>query len=226
MRKLLPLLLAIAACESATEPPDTYSYHVILPDGYQQNATSSYPLIFALHGAGGIGDLQPVFDAYAANDTQFPFIAVLPDAGNVGWITTSLRGTLDDVRAKYRVDTERIYTTGMSAGAYAAWRLAASRPEDFAAIVLTAGGGLDDFACGLKNIPTWLLHNENDPVVPTSESIELYDAIIACGGLARQTLYPPPSGRHPHDAWIPTYGNRAFYDWLLRHRRGQPGAIN
>lgn len=226
MRKLLSLVLAITACESVTEPPATYSYHVILPDGYQPNATTSYPLIFALHGAGGIGDLQPVFDAYAAHDTQFPFIVVLPDADDFGWVTTSLRGTLDEVRAKYRVDSDRMYATGMSAGAYAAWRLAASRPHDFAAIVLTAGGGLDDFACGLKRIPTWLLHSQNDPVVPTSESTELYDAIIGCGGLARLTIYPPPSGRHPHDAWIPTYSNGAFYDWLLRHRRGDPGPLN
>ena len=226
MRKLLCLLWFVAACESATAPPDTYSYRVILPDGYQQNATSRYPLIFALHGAGGINDLAPVFDEYASADAQFGFIVVLPDAAEYGWVTTSLRGTLDDVVAKYRVDAQRMYVTGMSAGAYAGWRLAASRPADFAAIVLTAGGGLDDFACGLKNVPTWLVHNQGDPVVPTSESIELYDAIVACGGLAKLTVNPPPSGLHPHNAWTPTYSNRAFYDWLLRHRRGTPGTVN
>jgi predicted peptidase len=228
MRKLLLLTFSVilAACDSITEPPTTYSYQVILPDGYNQNPTATWPLIFALHGAGGIGDLAPVFDAYGASDTQFPFIVILPDAEDFGWITTSLRGTLDDVKTKFRVDSERIYATGMSAGAYAAWRLAASRPNDFAAIVLTAGGGLDDFACSLKHVPTWLLHNQNDPVVPTSESTELYDAIVNCGGLARLTIYPPPTGYHPHDAWRPTYSNPAFYDWLLRHRRGQPGALN
>jgi predicted peptidase len=226
MRKLLCLLALLVACESATEPPAAYTYRVILPDGYQQNASATYPLIFALHGAGGIGDMAPVFEAYAAADPQFPFIVVLPDAKEFGWVTTSLRGTLDDVKAKYRVDSERTYVTGMSAGAYAGWRLAASRPADFAAIVLTAGGGLDDFACSLKHVPTWLLHNQGDPVVPTSESIELYDAIVACGGLAKMTIYPPPSGRHPHDAWTPTYGNSAFYGWLLLHRRGQPGIVN
>ena len=226
MRRLLALLLVAAACESATAPPDTYSYRVILPDGYQQNASSTYPLIFALHGAGGIGDLAPVFDQYANADTQFGFIVVLPDAEEYGWVTTSLRGTVDDVLAKYRVDTQRVYVTGMSAGAYAGWRLAASRPGDFAAIVLTAGGGIDDFACGLKNVPTWLIHNQNDPVVPTSESIELYDAIVACGGLAKLSVNPPPPGLHPHNAWTPAYSNRAFYDWLLRHRRGAPGTVN
>ena len=226
MRKLLLPLLFTLACETVNEPPTAYSYRVILPDAYQQNTTASWPMIFALHGAGGINDLAPVFDAYAAADPQFQFIVVLPDARDVGWVTSSLRGTVDDAKAKYRVDNERVYVTGMSAGAYAGWRLAASRPNDFAAIVLTAGGGLDEFACGLKNVPTWIAHNQNDPVVPTSESIELYDAILACGGLAKLTLYPPPSGRHPHDAWTPMYSNSSFYGWLLLHRRGQPGAVN
>jgi predicted peptidase len=216
----------LAACNSATAPPDRYSYEVILPDGYQQNTAAEWPVIFALHGAGGVGDLTPVFQNFAAADAQFPFIVVLPDAEDVGWVTTSLRGTLDDVKVQYRIDEARIYATGMSAGAYAAWRLAASRPTDFAAIVLVAGGGLDDFACGLKNIPVWLVHNQNDPVVPTSESTELYDAIVACSGLAKLTVNPPPSTTHPHDAWSGTYGNKFFYDWLLRHRRGQPGAVN
>ncbi|HEY0306083.1 MAG TPA: hypothetical protein VGC44_14015, partial [Longimicrobiales bacterium] len=103
MRKLLVPLLFLAACESTTAPPDSYSYQVILPDAYQQNPAATWPVIFALHGAGGIGDLQPVFEAYAAGDTQFPFIVVLPDAKDAGWVTTALRATLDDVAAKYRV---------------------------------------------------------------------------------------------------------------------------
>lgn len=222
MRKLLLLAWLLAGCESATAPPDIYSYQVILPDNYQQNATATWPTIFALHGAGGIGDMAPVFN----NSAPGSFIVIMPDAKDAGWVTTSLRNTLDDVKTKYRVDTDRLYATGMSAGAYAVWRLAASRPTDFAAIVLTAGGGLDEFACSLKNIPVWLVHNQGDPVVPPSESTELYDAIVACNGLARLTLQPPPPGAHPHDAWSSTYGSSAFYDWLLRHRRGVPGPVN
>jgi predicted peptidase len=223
---LLGLVLLLAACESATAPPDVYDYDVILPDAYQQNPSANWPVILALHGGGGIGDLSPIFNNFANADPQFDFIVVLPDAASAGWVTSSLRQTLDDVKTRYRVDLDRIYVTGMSAGAYAAWRLAASRPTDFAAIVLVAGGGLDEFACSLTHVPVWLVHNQNDPVVPPSESTELYDAIQACSGLGRLSITQPPAGAHPHDAWSATYGNRFFYDWLLRHRRGEPGALN
>ena len=99
-------------------------------------------------------------------------------------------------------------------------------PNDFAAIVLVAGGGVDEFACTLKHIPVWLIHNQADNVVPPSESIELHEAIQACSGLSRLTLNTSlPPGAHPHDAWSATYGSRGFYDWLLRHRLGIPGPL-
>ncbi|HEY0673864.1 MAG TPA: PHB depolymerase family esterase [Longimicrobiales bacterium] len=222
---LIGALCLLAACESATEPPAVYQYETILPAGYDQSATTTFPVIFALHGANGIGDMEPVFRAAAAANPEF--IVIMPDAEEHGWVTSSLRGTLADVVANYRVDSDRIYGTGMSAGAYAIWRLAASRPEDFAALVLVAGGGLDDFACGLSHIPVWLVHNQNDPVVPPSESTELYNAIQACDGLAQLTIYTTvPPGRHPHDAWSATYGGSYFYDWLLRHERGTPGPLD
>ena len=226
LRFCLIVLVLCAACESTTEPPDVYSYETILPAGYASNPTATYPVILALHGASGPGSIAPVFRAFSAADPQFGFIVVMPDASDDGWVTTSLRGTLDDIKSRYRVSADRVYVTGMSAGAYAAWRLATSRPTDFAAIVLTAGGGVDEFACTLKQIPVWLIHNQADNVVPPSESIELHEAIQACNGLSKLTINTVlPPGTHPHDAWSATYGNRAFYDWLMRHRRGVPGAL-
>jgi predicted peptidase len=227
MRRFFMIILVIfAGCESATAPPDTYEYETILPAGYAANPTATYPVILALHGGAGPASITTVFRAFTNADPQFGFILVMPDAGDAGWVTTSLRNTLDDIKSRYRVNLDRVYVTGQSAGAYAAWRLATSRPTDFAAIVLVAGGGVDEFACTLKHIPVWLVHNQADNVVPASESIELHEAIQNCAGLSKLTINTSlPPGAHPHDAWSGTYGNRAFYDWLLRHRRGVPGAL-
>jgi predicted peptidase len=226
-RFLLSILVLVCGCDSTTEPPDVYGYETILPAGYAANATARWPVILALHGAGGPGSITPVFRAAANADPQFGFILVMPDAGEAGWVTSSLRGTLDDIKAKYRVDPDRMYVTGMSAGAYAAWRLATSRPTEFAAIVLVAGGGVDEFACTLKHIPVWLIHNQADNVVPASESIELHEAIQRCSGLSRLTINTQlPPGTHPHDAWSATYGGSAFYEWIMRHRLNAPGPLN
>jgi predicted peptidase len=228
MRRFSLILLAMfCGCDSATAPPDAYEYETILPAGYDVNVTAQWPVIFALHGGAGPNSIATVFRSYTSADPQFGFILVMPNDDGKGWVTTSLRGTLDEIKSRYRIDPDRVYLTGQSAGAYSAWRLAASRPTDFAAIVLVAGGGVDEFACTLKQIPVWLVHNQADNVVPASESIELHEAVQACSGLSRLTLNTSlPAGTHPHDAWSALYGNRGFYDWLLRHRRGVPGAMN
>jgi predicted peptidase len=224
-RFLLVLLVLIGGCESATAPPAVYPFAAYMPSGYASNTTTRYPLILALHGAGGPDSFRETFRNVALSP-NFGFILVIPDAGDAGWVTTSLRSTLDKVLADFRVDPDRIYITGMSAGAYAAWRLSFARMNEVAAVVLVAGGGLDEFACSMKNIPTWLVHNQADNVVPPSESIELHDAIQACGGRSRLTINTTvPPGTHPHDAWNPLYGSADFYSWLLRHRRGVPGAL-
>jgi predicted peptidase len=228
MRRFLIFLLVIfAGCDSATAPPDIYDYETILPAGYNANVSATWPVIFALHGGAGPEGIASVFRSFANADPQFGFIVIIPNDDGAGWVTTSLRGTVEEMKGKYRVDPDRVYVTGQSAGAYSGWRLAASRPADFAAIVLVAGGGVDEFACTLKQVPVWLVHNQADNVVPPSESIELHEAIQACGGLSRLTINTQlPPGTHVHDAWSATYGNRAFYDWLLRHRRGVPGPVN
>lgn len=224
-RFLFIILIIVCGCESATAPPDVYQYEALLPAGYSANPAATYPLIFALHGAGGPGSINTTFRTVATRP-EFGFIVVMPDAGDAGWVTTSLRGTLDDIKSKYRVDPDRIYITGLSAGAYAGWRLAFSRANEVAAIVLVAGGGLDDFACSLKHVPVWLVHNQADDVVPPSESIELHEAIQNCDGLSRLTINTQvPPGGSPHNAWSNLYGGTEFYSWLLRHQLGEPGSI-
>jgi predicted peptidase len=176
----------------------------------------------ALHGAGGPVDQD--FEDAVAQDPNFPFILVLPRGRDGGFASSSVRQTLEAELPKYRVDNDRMYITGFSAGAYTAWRVAAGWPERFAAIVLIAGGGLDELACAVKEVPVWLIHNTNDSVVPASESIELADAIRACSGIVTLTLLEAPPGGTGHNAWSQYYRSLSFYDWLLQHRLGEPSA--
>ena len=46
----------------------------------------------------------------------------------------------------------------------------------------------------------------------------LVNALQACGGTVRYTLYPDVD----HDAWTETYNDPALYDWLLEQPRAQP----
>lgn len=105
-----------------------------LPDDYQ-SGSKRYPLIVFLHGKSRSGtDLSKLaydgipywinngvrFQAVNPVDAKlYKFIVVCPQALEWGLTPKMLNNVLDQVVAKYRVDTTRIYLTGYSAGGWA-----------------------------------------------------------------------------------------------------------
>jgi predicted peptidase len=113
------------------------------------------------------------------------------------------------------VDEDRIYLTGLSMGGYATWAWATLQPGRFAAIAPIAGGWAPEDACKLKELPIWAFHGAKDSVVPVGPHQQMIDAINACGGDAKFTVYPDAD----HDSWTATYANPELFEWFLRHRR-------
>ena len=197
-------------------------YLLFLPDGFSKKK-QGWPMILFLHGAGERGsDLKKVKKhgppKIVEKRKDFPFIVVSPQCPKDDWWTDKvevLTHLLDDIVAKYDVDTERIYLTGLSMGGYGTWTLAAAYPDRFAAIAPICGGGKRIMALRLKDIPVWAFHGAKDRVVPLKESEEMVNAIKARGGDARLTVYPDAG----HDSWTVTYNNKELYDWFLKHRK-------
>jgi predicted peptidase len=197
-------------------------YLLFLPEGYGQQQ-KKWPLILFLHGSGERGDdLEKVKKHGPPKIVQtrkdFPFIVVSPQCPeDDGWTTRTevLINLLDEIIARYDVDTERVYLTGLSMGGYGSWALASEYPDRFAAVVPICGGGNRTMSLMLKDVPIWAFHGGKDNAVPVEESKELVDAINARGGNAKLTIYPEA----PHDSWTQTYNNQELYDWLLEHRR-------
>lgn len=151
---------------------------------------------------------------------DFPAIVISPQCPQDGSWTTELQldaleGLLDQVTKKYRVDQDRIYLTGLSMGGYGTWELAMRQPKRFAALVPICGGGDLARASLLKDVPIWIFHGAKDEVVSPEESQRMYDALKACGGNVRFTLYPEAD----HLSWVPAYADPALYDWLFQQRR-------
>ena len=197
-------------------------YLLFLPEGYGQQQ-KRWPLILFLHGAGERGDdLEKVKTHGPPKIVQtrkdFPFIVVSPQCPEGDWWTKKtevLINLLDEIVARYDVDTERVYLTGLSMGGYGSWALACDYPDRFAAVVPICGGGNRTMSLMLKDVPIWAFHGAKDSVVPVEESKEIVDAINARGGNAKLTIYPEAN----HDSWTATYNNQELYDWLLEHRR-------
>jgi predicted peptidase len=181
------------------------------------------PLVLFLHGSGERGDdLARVctqgLPRAIERGRNVPFVSIAPlcPAG-MTWtaLLSPLRELLDTVVPAMRIDTRRIYLTGISMGGFGAWQLAAHLPERFAALVPICGGGNTEWAAKLARLPTWVFHGSDDRVVPSACSETMVSALERVGAPVRLTLYEGVA----HDSWTRTYDDPELYHWLLAQRR-------
>jgi polyhydroxybutyrate depolymerase len=152
----------------------TYLIHV--PASYDGHAV---PLVLVFHGGGGqppgmvwISGMNDVSDRHG-------FIAVYPAGLNRQWHDgrTVAGSAPDDVvfidalihklESEYRIDSKRIYTTGLSNGAFFSLRLACDLGGEIAAIAPVAGSipvGFHD-ACENQPVSVMMINGTADPLV-------------------------------------------------------------
>jgi predicted peptidase len=220
-----------------------YDYLLSLPTG-PAPADGRWPLILFLHGAGERGsDVWKVAKHGPAKLAQAgakltsgeqesaallkeKFILVSPQCpAGQNWDDATVMALLDHVMSELKVDTSRVYLTGLSMGGFATWRLGLRYPARFAAIVPVCGGNsyLDTiFALGenksaLRKLGIWAFHGAKDPVVPLEESQRLVDALKKNNAVTDLTLTIFPEAKH--DSWTEAYAKPEVFRWLLEHHR-------
>lgn len=199
-------------------------YLLSIPADYNKDASKKWPLILFLHGSGERGsDVNLVAKhgppKLAAAEPTGPlasqFIVVSPQCPEGRWWKPDeLLTLIDDVIATHRVDTDRVYCTGLSMGGFGTWELASMYPERFAAVAPLCGGGRTEFARRMKTLPIWIFHGDADTAVPVQRSIEMNAALEKVKGNVKLTVYPGVG----HDCWTQTYANPELYTWLLSHK--------
>lgn len=193
---------------------------VSLPEGYDADASRRWPLLVFLHGAGERGDSLetvsvhgPIKERRAGRD--LPFVIVAPQVPEGGrWTVGRVAAAMDDAIARYRIDTDRVYVTGLSMGGFGTWEAIEQMPDRIAAAVPICGGGNPIGIGAAKDVPVWNFHGAMDAVVPIGASVEMVRRLRAAGGDVTFTVYPDAG----HDSWTETYANPAVYEWLLSHR--------
>lgn len=205
-------------------------YLLFLPGGYNGKERKRWPLLLFLHGAGERGtNLARVAvhgpPKIVKSRPDFPFILVSPQCPNgETWSNDGLLALLDQIISTCKVDTNRVYLTGLSMGGYGTWSLGMQYPERFAAIAPVCGGGETirvllasrQKMAALKSLGVWAFHGAKDPVVPLEESERMVSALKKVGVKeVRLSVYPEAQ----HDSWTQTYRNEDLYQWFLEHRR-------
>jgi predicted peptidase len=209
--------------------PSTLNYLLFMPRDTTAVENGKYPLIITLHGIGERGsDLWKVknegLPKILDGNNTFPFIVVSPQCpSTTEWyyndgVQQLVNKMIDSVIARYPVDTNRIYLTGLSMGGIGTLDLAIRYPKRFAALIPIAFRIEDGWdLCTIKDIPMWAFHGEKDNTIPFSKAQTVINILNVCGGNPKFTTYSDLY----HDSWTRTYNNPDIYTWLLTQKNSR-----
>ncbi|RNC90018.1 MAG: esterase [Allomuricauda sp.] len=163
------------------------SYQVYFPDA--QFASSNLPVLFVLHGGGGnaTGMIEGTFGRFNELADLHGFVVVYPEAFESSWndgrdvpgIATAWDENIDDVgfiaeivtrlQQDLTLDTDRIFTTGISNGGFMSSRLLCDRSDLFrGGAIVTATLGVDHFrnCTPTQSNSVLVINGTEDPLVP------------------------------------------------------------
>lgn len=217
---------------------DTLPYRLLMPDA---NNFRRYPLIIFLHGSGERGnDNEAQLKWGAINFTsdenmfRFPAFVLAPQCpSGQNWANLSRNGTqlsllptpsaamaslfdlIEKLKKNLRIDTTRIYITGLSMGGFGTYDALMRHPEMFAAAVPVCGGGDTSKAPVIAQIPMWIIHGAEDPAVSPAMSYDMVQALTKAGARPGFTMYPEVG----HFSWIGAYSDQQVMAWLFRQHK-------
>jgi predicted peptidase len=219
---------------------DTLRYRQLFPDS---DTLRRFPLIIFLHGSGergkdneaqlkwGVGNF-----ATDENMMRYPAFVIAPQCPTgVSWSNfnrdrSSTQMTLLPTPTKpmqllieligrlkrtLRVDTNRVYITGLSMGGYGTYDAIQRYPGLFAAAVPVCGGGDASRAPLIAHIPIWIFHGAEDPAVSPLYSLDMLHALTKAGAHPGFTQYPEVG----HFSWLGAYSDQQMLAWLFRQRK-------
>ncbi len=159
------------------------TYILYLPQNYNEN--NPIPLVLNFHGFGSSASDQQLYGAFGYLANLHNFIVVHPQGllfdgsthWNVGSFTTG--STVDDVgftealidflSSEYAVNTNRIYSTGMSNGGFMSYVLACELSDKIAAVASVTGSMGPNVSANCspeRTVPVLQIHGTDDLVVP------------------------------------------------------------
>lgn len=216
-------------------------YRIEFPNNYKEGGQEKYPLILFLHGAGERGNdneiqLSYIDQIFGSENfrNKYPAFVIVPQCPtDKRWVEVdwSLRSHIipdsmsDPMRLtmalliatiqNFPIDSQRIYVTGLSMGGYGTWDIIARFPEIFAAAIPICGGGDENTANAIKDIPIWAFHGTLDKLVPVERSRNMIAAIKNNGGSPKYTEVPDKG----HLVWNVAYATPGLWDWFFSQHK-------
>ncbi|MFO0701897.1 MAG: hypothetical protein U0236_21995 [Nitrospira sp.] len=198
----------------------TYPLSLLIPPTYQ--VSKPYALVLCLHGFGFTG--EEYLERWRTRLGE-DYLLACPTYPSGAWFTRRAEelvlATIRELRARYHIDPNRIFLTGMSNGGIGAWLIGMHHAPLFAGIAPMASG-LDDvlmpFLANLRQTPLYIIHGAKDQVMPVALSRSIAKELDKLGY---------PYVYREHDREHPMAGGHYFpkeelpdlVTWFNRHRR-------
>jgi predicted peptidase len=183
-----------------------------------------WPAILHLHGGSQPGTDLEKLKAYglprlADGGADLPFVLIAPQLpeGEIWSDAEPLMGLIEELSARYPLDPDRLYATGMSMGGRGAWYLAFRYPERFAAIApVAAFQPITYWASSgrLRGVPVRAYHGDLDPLAPFADAVRMHEALLDAG-VASELVVLPGRDHFVADA----LDDPELIRWLLTQRR-------
>jgi predicted peptidase len=219
---LLSLCLK-ASAQTQPKPKAYYPYLLYLPKDYS-NSKKKFPLVIYLGGGSQRGDDLNKLTSYGvpfyiAKGHEYDCIIASPQCPDTKYWTTEnwFDSLYSDLTSKYRIDTTRMYVTGISIGGFGTWQVAMDYPDKFAAIAPLCGGVNDSDTANiskLRHLPIWTFHGTADYLILISETERVVSKLKAHNGNVKFTRLE----KEGHGIQY-LYADNKIFDWLLKHQR-------
>jgi poly(3-hydroxybutyrate) depolymerase len=225
-------------------------FYEYTPTDYSANPNEKYPIIIFLHGIGergnGTSELPLVagqgIPRYIAaghkmrfywNGKWETFLVLSPQLSrNYGdWQNFYVDEMLKYARTNLRIDTNRIYLTGLSLGGGGVWRYASAslnNAKQFAAIAPVCGTCAVSSSANLanSNVPIWAFHALDDGVVGAGCTTSAIQGINSFNPVVKPLMSLYNNGGH--FIWDRSYDtvynwhNPNIYEWMLGQNKSLP----
>ncbi len=205
----------------------TFSYGLFVPPAYGPDV--AWPLVVCLHGAGFTGDSY--LERWATRLGEWSILACPTTMAGTWWTRPSeelVLATIEAVRARYRIDPDRIYLTGMSNGGIGAWMIGMHQAPRFAAVAPMASG-IDDvlfpFLENLRHTSLYVIHGARDQIMPVWLSRNVTNELARLG---IAYTYREHEWTHPHAGghFFPRQELPALVEWFRnQHRDPYPRSV-
>lgn len=169
----------------------TRSYRIHLPPNF--DAQESLPLVFNLHGFTSNAFQQEAYSEMNMVADTARFIVCYPDGVNLAWnVGWSFGSTADDIgfinamidkfAENYNINTNKVYSCGMSNGGFMSYHLACNLSERIAAVASVTGsmvpGSIASCTPAIPR-PIMEIHGTADATVPYNGNANIASPIEA-----------------------------------------------